>query len=1291
MVVKPVSINNALTIRRSLAITAIVYAFNFSSFARADATTDGSVGAVQSLSGHFTIPQALGTVAGSNLFHSFSRFNINADESATFTTSSSSIQNVISRVTGGDPSTIHGLLKLDAAAGSNPDFFFLNPAGVMFGAGAQIDVPAGFHISTARTLKFADGFAWDTANATSSSLTIAAPEAFGFVNAAPVAAIKFNNLDVNGVPDVGPNIELKPGSKLNIVAGEVILDSTTFSAPNGNLRLIAVGEKSADVALTGEVADSLIGSIQANATSFSTTEGGSILFQGGGTTFSASSITSTTATSLISGPISVVGSDVVVGESRILTSTSGTGNAGDIDVRAQSLVVDGNGVFAAIDTEVTDTGTGRTGNINIDVVGDFSLRNVAQISSSAPVQGTAKEIDIQAGSMAIDGKGIIAGILSIQSANMPGASLGGIEINVANDFRMQDAAVITSSSFTSADAGAIDISAGSVLVDGKDTFASISSGTSANDGGNAGTIGIRAVDGISIYKGAEISANTLGGGHAGDINLAARSLTIDGQGIPTLIASKSLSDSAGGAGRIDVTVTDGVAIRDGGAISTATGGVGNAGSINVSSDSLIIEEFSAQDVVFTVIDAGQTSFSVTGNVGAINVVTIGQLTILKGGELALENFGLGTGGTIEIRAGSLTLDGSGLLARISTQALGVGDAGSIKIKVDDTLSLKNRGTIFSRTNGLGAAGAIEIETGILTAEGPSLETGISAVALFGSSGQIGPVTIVARDGISLSDHANVTIENNAMVTGLSLSQPVTMSIRAPRLNLITNARITAETSGNASASGIHLEPFAPNGSMEITGDGTGEITTSTRMPTLVELGDMGLSEPLPEHGFGKAGNIEFRAGDLTLSGVRTASQAKLGTSGEAGRVMIVVEESLSIRESGLVTTDTLGSGTAGNIAISARNAAIDAGQVTSNTGAGASGNAGSVTISIVENLNLSNGARVSTSTEAVGVGGSINIQARNVAITGTTTTVQALAATGSSGQTGNIEIVASDTLTLSDGASLSIQNDASQSDFSLDPSQINAVQSFTVSPGTLSVSASRIIIDGGLVSALSSGNIAAGNLRLSANQGLTLRNAELTTTARDGDGGDIDVTTDGMLLMDHSQVTTSVLGTSNGNGGDIRVRSGILLMDTGFIQANTAAPHAIGGDIDIDVGLLVAQGALLLGGNEPFTFDPTLTGLNVIQAASPDGISGTVNVSGPIIDSAGNLRNLSSNPIENLALESDLCRRSASSTFTSVGRGGLGLRTTGWLRAEDLATHLPTAPRQALLAGSISCGQTIGQ
>jgi len=95
----------------------------------------------------------LGRQHGGNLFHSFQDFNLNSSESATFS-GPNNVSNVISRVTGGNPSNIDGLIR---STMPNADMYFLNPYGIMFGPNAQLDVQGSFHASTADTLhKMAD-------------------------------------------------------------------------------------------------------------------------------------------------------------------------------------------------------------------------------------------------------------------------------------------------------------------------------------------------------------------------------------------------------------------------------------------------------------------------------------------------------------------------------------------------------------------------------------------------------------------------------------------------------------------------------------------------------------------------------------------------------------------------------------------------------------------------------------------------------------------------------------------------------------------------------------------------------------------------------------------------------------------------------------------------------------------------------------------------------------------------------------------------------------------------------
>jgi filamentous hemagglutinin family protein len=129
----------------------------------------------------------LGTTRGANLFHSFQVFDLYRGESATFT-GPANIANLISRVTGGQVSSIDGLRRSEVG---NADFFFIDPAGVIFGPNVQVNYPAAFHVSTADELRFSDGRVDSATKPESSSLSRAAPESFDFLSPQP-ASIQAN-------------------------------------------------------------------------------------------------------------------------------------------------------------------------------------------------------------------------------------------------------------------------------------------------------------------------------------------------------------------------------------------------------------------------------------------------------------------------------------------------------------------------------------------------------------------------------------------------------------------------------------------------------------------------------------------------------------------------------------------------------------------------------------------------------------------------------------------------------------------------------------------------------------------------------------------------------------------------------------------------------------------------------------------------------------------------------------------------------------------------------------------
>jgi len=151
-------------------------------------TIDGRLSPAQTLVGpNYTIGANLGKQVGSNLFHSFGQFslaNTPVSESATFTSTGSSgpISNVISRVTGGNQSSIDGAI-VSAIPGAN--LYLINPSGIVFGPHATLNVSGSFNASTADYLKMSDGAKFQATNPGSSTLSAAAPAAFGFLTATP--------------------------------------------------------------------------------------------------------------------------------------------------------------------------------------------------------------------------------------------------------------------------------------------------------------------------------------------------------------------------------------------------------------------------------------------------------------------------------------------------------------------------------------------------------------------------------------------------------------------------------------------------------------------------------------------------------------------------------------------------------------------------------------------------------------------------------------------------------------------------------------------------------------------------------------------------------------------------------------------------------------------------------------------------------------------------------------------------------------------------------------------------
>src|SRR6266576_2679894 len=183
---------------------------------------DGSFGTKGALPGpNFMITAPMGKLVNTNLFQSFSQFNLNNTQSAIFT-GPSNVHNILARVTSGSPSSIDGTIRSDIQ-GAN--LFFMNPAGVLFGQHAQLNVSGSFAVTTANYLNLVGGGRFNANLGGGDVLTSAPVSAFGFLNSTPkgVSIVGNNHLDPKGNLVASPVLNVAPAKSFSIVAGDITM------------------------------------------------------------------------------------------------------------------------------------------------------------------------------------------------------------------------------------------------------------------------------------------------------------------------------------------------------------------------------------------------------------------------------------------------------------------------------------------------------------------------------------------------------------------------------------------------------------------------------------------------------------------------------------------------------------------------------------------------------------------------------------------------------------------------------------------------------------------------------------------------------------------------------------------------------------------------------------------------------------------------------------------------------------------------------------------------------------
>ncbi len=1273
---------NKISVMRSLALA---IGCSISTLGYGQIVTDGSMGAQLNLNGpNYRIGQDLGNLVGNNLFHSFEVFSLSSGESAVFT-GANSIENVIGRVTGTQASLIQGLLKSEIG---NADLYLINPNGVIFGEGAKVDVPGSFYVSTANSVGFSDGSQFSASNTATSSLTVATPESFGFLGNQS-GDIVFQGTDLN----------LKNGGYSHFSAANVRVNNARIVQSGGGLTLFAIGGQGATLDIN---APQLLGNgeLSFNDAELKVEGEGynqlSMLANQIGFQDSFVSVLNR-GSSQNTGGLSIGAGDIELGNSLLSVATKGDGSSGNIDINAQNLSMRGNAEAGGSEISIESRSqSGAAGQLNIEIENKLSLVNESRISNATRHAGEGGSIFIKAGQLIVD-TGNSANHAEIATFTGGDADAGDIHIEVSEDLSLIGNAQVNASTLGNGNAGDININASNLTITetepepsnqsnvGIQSLSGLQTDINNAPQGNSGNINLDISGALNIKDGGQIVSVTVGDGDAGNIQINAGSLTLEGtrNSSGSVIGSNTLGPNAtGDAGNINIEVDSRIEMLGASLITTTAVSAGNAGDLDIVAGSLLMQGGQGTS---SNINSATFGPNANGNAGDISIQVQGAVELMDGASISSDTENNGNAGNIFITAASLSMtsepgqdrEDTGISSSAQSEDDMVpssGNAGNIELAIAGDILLQGDVSIATEGESRGNAGNIKIQADNLFLRGGELESksegesfkagnaGEIDINLTGTLEMVGGAAI-ASDSFNGGDAGDININANALImNGFG---------RKGEFSAITSTAAWGESN-------------------------SGNITINVDTVIGMQDGANIISDSILA---GRAGTINISAQSLHLDGnglPTRISSASIDSKGDAGEINIVASEAIELLNGGQITSSTLGgSGSAGQVNITTNNLTIDAENsfsleqylgflrrqlaeefdevpdefeelpeldddlillsayidvqlgglldtgITSNSSFASTGDAGVINVD-AQTINIKNGGIISTTTDTAGKAGDIVIATQDLDIlqddflqgprrAGIFSNVSQLG----SGQAGTVGILASGDVNLSGGV---IAVD-SRSETSGDAEAV----------GNITIAADNITVEKGAnITSQSRGNTPASNITLSVNNQFTLQGAQITTSAQNANAGAIQLTAKEIFVSD-SIITTSVSGS--GDGGNIDIASDFILLDTGFIQGNTGGEDFSGGDINIGSDFLIVKNQQLITSSDTRQQFQPGSGTSVIQAAAPDGVSGTVDIGALEFDLSGELASFNSDVLEQDLLSEDPCNTSSGSSLGQFGRG----------------------------------------
>ncbi len=685
------------------------------------------------------------------------------------------------------------------------------------------------------------------------------------------------------------------------------------------------------------------------------------------------------------------------------------------------------------------------------------------------------------------------------------------------------------------------------------------------------------IDGSALFSTAEPD----GMGDMGDVTITAGTILFDN----TLFVANTSQPTD--ASDVFINARDTVSIDSSTVYNTVEQtGIGNGGDINITTGSLAIR--GTRLLLFT---RGQ------GNVGDVNIDARDTVS-LDGSFMfnTVNQTGIGNGGGINITTGSFALTGG---TELISNTDGQGDAGSVNINARDLVSLDDGSDVFNFVGqtGIGNSGGINITTGSL-----ALTEGSQLVSDTNGRGDAGSVNINARDTVSFD---RSFMFNTVNQTGIGNGGGI--NITTGSLALTEGSQLVSNTNGQGNTGRVTINArdlvSLDDGSdvfnfVGQTGIGNSSgINITTGLLALTE-GSQLVSDT---NGRGDAGSVNINARNtVSLDNARVFNVVRQTGIGNGGGINITTG-SLALTGGGQLVANTDGQGSAGDITINARDRVLLDG-VSSNklfpssiftqVASGATGQGGDVTIT-TGSLFLINGGAVNTNNVGgTGNSGQVTIDARDsVQIRGTAPTTPFIQGgvftsvfKGSVGSGGAVSITTG-SLSVSDQGRI----------FTDAEGQGNA--------GNIQIRASNSVLfdDGDAISTLSAGGVGrGGDIDITTRSLSVLNNAQLSaSTSGNGDAGNITVSADTMGLSQGGRLLTTTF--SRGQAGNITVNTPDLQLvgaDSGlFAQTTTAA----------DAGNLTIQPR----GNGQSVRVNLQDGAQISASTSSSGRGGTLTITAP--------------------------------------------------------------------------------